>query len=164
MIVTAFTLIFILSNISYAGTHAPPAKDVKFIQSVNPEITEAHAIKIAKTVHSSSKKHKVKKELILSIMAAESTFKNKARSNGNYGLMQINYSAWKDDENFKKIVPNRKKLYDPDTNVEAGCFVLKYLSGKNKSVKTVIYSYLGRKDTSYYKKIMMYQDRYKRIS
>jgi hypothetical protein len=59
--------------------------------------------------------------LILSIIQVESAFKPTARSSVAYGLMQINYHAWKKDLEIDLV-----RIFDVEYNIDLGCRVYKY--------------------------------------
>lgn len=77
---------------------------------------------IAKTVFAKSKKYEFNPYLIMAIIQVESDFKPYAVSKaGAYGLMQVNYSVWKDELNI-----NFNRIFDKEYNIELGLKILKH--------------------------------------
>jgi len=84
--------------------------------------------KILDTTYIKSQKYGFHPNLILGIMHVESAFKPEAVSNkGAYGLMQINYFAWKDELSIDK-----SRIFDIDYNVELGLQILKVYYNESK--------------------------------
>ena len=110
--------------------------------------------KITNIVYRKSIEYGFKPELILALIKVESDFDQYAISSaGAYGLMQINYSVWK---NHFKIDPN--KLFDIEYNIDLGLKILKYYydeSGGNLDKALFRYNngYLY-KNKSYVKKVV----------
>ena len=77
--------------------------------------------KIVETVYTKSKEYNFDPNLIMGLIQIESNFKPDAISScGAYGLMQVNYSVWK---NELKIDP--KRIFEIDYNIELGLKILK---------------------------------------
>ncbi len=77
--------------------------------------------RIIDIVYKKSQEYDFDPMLILGIIETESDFKPDALSSkGAYGLMQVNYSAWK---NELEIIPNR--LFEIEYNIEIGLKILK---------------------------------------
>jgi len=77
--------------------------------------------KIVNTVFEKSKKYGFHPDLVLALIKVESNFNPYAMSPaGAYGLMQVNYSVWK---NHLKI--NQRKIFNIEYNIELGLKILK---------------------------------------
>lgn len=77
--------------------------------------------KIVETVYKKSKEYDFDPNLIMGMIQIESNFKPNAVSNkGAYGLMQINYSVWKNELDI-----DEKKIFDIEYNIDLGLRVLK---------------------------------------
>ena len=110
--------------------------------------------KIVNTIYKKSKEYGFKPELILALVKVESGFDQYAISPaGAYGLMQINYSVWKD---YYKIDPN--KLFDIDYNIELGLKILKhYYDESGGNMEKALFRYNNGylyKNKSYVKKVV----------
>lgn len=94
--------------------------------------------KILDTTYIKSQKYGFHPNLILGIMQVESAFKPEAISHkGAYGLMQINYFAWKDELSIDK-----ERIFDIDYNVELGLQILKtYYIESNGDIFRALYLY-----------------------
>lgn len=94
---------------------------IRGIVSCNPKLKPVTAVNIAYTIRKYAIAKAVDPALIAAVMAAESTFKSKARgSKGELGLMQL--------------LPKYHGVHaDDDSNIEAG---IDYLSGLQKVFKT----------------------------
>lgn len=126
-----------------------------------------------------SDEYNLDKSLVYAIIKVESNFDHNATSSaGAMGLMQIipTTAKWIADElnyDYKQV-----DLYNPETNINFGCFYLKYLQNKFDDIEIIICAYNagetvvknwldenGKLDTSkitypetlnYYKKVMKY--------
>ncbi len=89
-----------------------------------------------------SAEYGLEKELVLSVIKAESDFDERAISkSGALGLMQIipstaKWIASEFDENFES-----EKMFDAETNIKYGCFYLRYLFDKFNSLDVVVCAY-----------------------
>ncbi len=94
--------------------------------------------KIVETVYKKSKQYGFNPNLILALIKVESSFNPRAISSvGAYGLMQINYSVWKNTFN---IDPN--KIFDIDYNIDVGLRILKrYYDESNGDIKKALFLY-----------------------
>lgn len=88
-----------------------------------------------------SRKYEIPDELVYGVIRAESKFDARAVSDkGAIGLMQIMDSTGK--WAAEKIGLGDLDLFDPDTNIEIGCFYLSYLLDKyNGNEKCAIAAY-----------------------
>lgn len=82
-----------------------------------PEFTEITGIVFAK-----SKEYDFNPYLIMALIQVESDFKPYAVSKaGAYGLMQVNYSVWKDE-----LAIDFNRIFDKEYNIELGLKILKH--------------------------------------
>lgn len=91
---------------------------------------------------SNSETHKVDPELILAIIAVESTFKERAVSReGARGLMQVLPGAHR---NKIRDIGGSQALFDPAMNIHMGSQILvKYLSTHSGNLRQALLSYNG---------------------
>jgi soluble lytic murein transglycosylase-like protein len=94
--------------------------------------------KVSEVVYKKCSEMDIDPLLILGIIQIESAFDPYAVSSaGAYGLMQINYSVWKNELNI-----DRNKIFDTDYNIELGITILKhYLSKTNGNVLEALHLY-----------------------
>lgn len=84
--------------------------------------------KIVKAVYEKSNVYGFNPNLILSLIQIESNFNPSAVSpKGAYGLMQINYSVWKEELDL-----NNLKMFDIEYNIETGLKILRRYFEKSK--------------------------------
>jgi soluble lytic murein transglycosylase-like protein len=104
--------------------------------------------------------------LVMSIMAAESGFQVGATSNkGCVGLMQINWSMWDKELKRKGIVKSDINIYDPNINIEAGCFIYSSILNKNMgSNDRALNEYLGANGVLYRQNVYATYGRLKLIA
>lgn len=103
---------------------------IKFIQVRNSSVDGKDAERIAHAIVNASKEFNIPTAVLLSLMAVESSFIVDAKSNkGAVGLMQINHAVWL-KKNASDALPalgiahTRTDLYDIETNVRAGAYIL----------------------------------------
>ena len=105
--------------------HRPEAEVVK---RRAPHIPEAERLEILSLVHRYANKAGVDPQLVLAIMEVESNFDRYALSVANArGLMQI-MPFWK-----KEIGHPDDSLFDMETNIRYGCYILKLYIDKEKN-------------------------------
>ena len=93
-----------------------------------PHIPEAERLEILSLVHRYANKAGVDPQLVLAIMEVESNFDRYALSVANArGLMQI-MPFWK-----KEIGHPDDSLFDMETNIRYGCYILKLYIDKEKN-------------------------------
>jgi soluble lytic murein transglycosylase len=94
-------------------------------------------------------------DLVTAIIQVESSGNPKAISNkGAYGLMQIRWSVWKDELKKAGIVKEKRDLFNPRINIEAGKYILAhYMDKHNNNLKAALNSYSGGA-RNYYNKVM----------
>ncbi len=75
-----------------------------------------HFSRVVKAVYEKSREHRIDANLLMSIIETESAFNPYAVSSaGAYGLMQINFSIWKEELNI-----DHQKIFDIDYNLDLG--------------------------------------------
>ena len=94
-------------------------------------------------------------DLVTAIIQVESSGNPKAISNkGAYGLMQIRWSVWKDELKKAGIAKEKKDLFNPRINIEAGKYILAhYMDKHDNNLKAALNSYSGGAKR-YYEKVM----------
>jgi len=128
--------------------------NILFVMAVIILLITLGGIKIAKTLYPMkyseniakySKKYDVDPYLVCAVIKAESNFKPNAKSKQNaYGLMQItpDTAAWVAKE-MKLENFETKDLYDPEMNINMGCWYLSNLKKEFKSIDLVLAAYNG---------------------
>ena len=94
-------------------------------------------------------------DLVTAIIQVESSGNPKAISNkGAYGLMQIRWFVWKDELKKAGIAKEKKDLFNPRINIEAGKYILAhYMDKHDNNLKAALNSYSGGA-RNYYNKVM----------
>jgi len=110
--------------------------------------------KIVEVVYKKSRAYGFEPDLIMSLIYTESSFKPKAvSSHGAYGLMQVNYSVWKDE-----LQLDASKLFNIEYNIEMGLKILKrYYDKSNGDIMRALHLYNNGyryNNTSYNKKVV----------
>lgn len=77
---------------------------------------------IIETVYRKAMEHGVDPILMVAIIQRESNFDVWARSKVAVGLMQVNYSVWKDEFNLSR----EEELYDIERNIDVGIQIFKH--------------------------------------
>jgi soluble lytic murein transglycosylase-like protein len=121
------------------------------------EKRDPHLSRITKSVYKKSTHYGFQPELVLSMMKVESGYNPRAVSRrGAYGLMQVNFSVWKDELGIDK-----KRIFDIDYNIDLGLQILKryYLESKgnlkralhlyNNGYKYKNYSYVNKVEAQF---------------
>lgn len=110
---------FFLGPKAHAGDDVTVVAVAKWItQNSKDTVTPAQATKIAKTVFSETRDHRIDPFLVVSMIYAESMFQVKAKSAaGAKGLMQV-MPRWHRDK-----IANRN-IFDIQTNIEVGLQIL----------------------------------------
>lgn len=120
IIITSFIIIIIISLVIGKNQFFIPED----IRSLTTEI---------------SGRYLVDETLVLAVIKCESGFKRRAVSlKGACGLMQLTENTFDYICDLKNI---KGDIYDPQTNIEAGCAYLKYLSEKFNGLKEIICAY-----------------------
>ncbi len=110
--------------------------------------------KIIEVVYYKSEKYGFNPDLILSLIHTESSFRPKVvSSQGAYGLMQVNFSVWKDE-----LQLDSSKIFDIEYNIEMGLKILKrYYDKSNGDIMRALHLYNNGyryNNTKYNKKVI----------
>lgn len=126
----------------------------RFIVQSNPKIYGRMRKEIIDYATNSAQKYYLSSQLVLAMIEPESEFNTFAVSKADcIGLMQVNWKMWK-PELIKSGIANKvEDLYDPQINIEAGCFILRKYIDQTKDLKQAIYKYLGSEHLPYYEAI-----------
>jgi soluble lytic murein transglycosylase-like protein len=88
--------------------------------------------------------YRQEEKLVNAIIKVESNWNPKAVSKkGAIGLMQVRYSVWGDTLKKEGIIQSRKCLFDPQTNIKAGKYILGVYRGKHKDIVKALEGYSG---------------------
>lgn len=97
-----------------------------------------------------SEKYDLSPILVLAVVEAESQFYPFALSKKNAkGLMQINAEANQGVLLQEGIFKEPSDIFDPDRNIEAGCFLLRKFINESSDFNTALDKYLGADSTPY---------------
>lgn len=97
-----------------------------------------------------SEKYDLSPILVLAVAATESEFYPFALSKKNAkGLMQINPGANQDLLIREGIFKEPSDVFDPDRNIEAGCFLLRRFLNQSPNLDSALDSYLGADSVTY---------------
>ena len=140
---------------SHASTQVPSLRD--YIKSFNTITNEKTISSIIAAINDASKQFELPKEVLVGLVATESSFDPKAVSSKKcVGLTQINVAVWYSTLKEEGIVKNKKELLHPAKNIKAGAHILRFYldEGKRKGVKTpMLYAlnhYNGTNDGTYF--------------
>lgn len=102
-----------------------------------------YPVKFDNYVNKYSKEYSLEPALVYAVIKTESSFNDKAKSSaGAMGLMQIMPSTAKfiaEDLGLENY--NNDQLFEPETNIQFGCYYLRYLFDKFKDIEVVICAY-----------------------
>lgn len=158
----------------------PLRKDVRvaasFIVSENSRVPMETAIQIVRKTNKAAKKYGVPKDVVLGLMHTESTFRVKAKSDKTaLGLLQVHAATWlkphwnKADLPAQGIAYTKEDLYDIDTNIEAGVYILShyYSEAKRRNernpMKYALTRYYGGKVNGHYERTMRSLSKYNKF-
>jgi hypothetical protein len=97
-----------------------------------------------------SEKYDLSPILVLAVAEAESEFYPFALSKKNAkGLMQINLEANLGLLVQEGIIQEPSEIFDPDRNIEAGCFLLRQFINESPDFNTALDKYLGADSITY---------------
>ncbi len=97
-----------------------------------------------------SEKYDLSPILVLAVAATESEFYPFALSKKNAkGLMQINPGANQDLLIREGIFKEPADIFDPDRNIEAGCFLLRRFINQSSDLDAALDNYLGADSVAY---------------
>lgn len=103
-----------------------------------------YPVKFCDEINALSTKYNLDKTLVMSIIKVESGFNSNAKSKrGAIGLMQIMPSTASWVATKMGIEFDENKLFEPDVNIEFGCYYLNYLFSKFTDQNVVIAAYNG---------------------
>lgn len=167
-----FQKLALTAFISFASVNVTNASEKRvtdyLIENEVTEVAKESLSKIVETVFSLTKNKSFPKASdVLAIVEVESRFDPKASFNGNYGLMQINYTT------HKEKVKNKKHLKEIAKNLELGISYLEELN-KNHNIKarSSIYNAYnvgpsamrqGKKNENYVRKVTIAKAKYEKI-
>lgn len=160
------------------GTEATPAQPTPAVPTAQPArptklaslsrhiqnrygITEQKANHIVGQAIDNGGRHRLDPELILAIIAVESTFRERAVSRvGARGLMQVMPGVHRDK---LREIGGSRALFDPGKNIHTGARILNiYLNNHSGNLQRALLNYngsLGHKRSSYADKVMeLYRD------
>lgn len=125
---------------------------VERIQELNGELSGEKAGEYAYLFLKYSSDYDLDVNMVLHIAFIESRFEETAVSRaGDYGLMQINWSAHK--RNLLEMGVDKKRLLDPEVNISYGCQLLSLFSKKAGSLYGVIRRYAPARPRYYTNKL-----------
>ena len=103
-------------------------------------VSPAKAEHIVRSAVRNAKQHRLEPEMILALIAVESTFKERAVSRmGARGLMQVMPHA-----DHVNTIGGSQQLFDPSKNIEAGSRILvRYLNAHSGNMRRALLSYNG---------------------
>ena len=122
---------------SAAKKHDSTGKNIsELFMNVNPSLSAKIANSYAGLVIEAAKKFKQDPYAIAAIIVHESTVNNKAVSKGgDYGLMQIHWSAHSSTVKRRFKIKDGKGLFDPRINIFYGTEIFESCMAKSKSLK-----------------------------
>ena len=101
-------------------------KHAKKLMLYNKNLTELEALRYGFYVEKYSRIRNVDPDLVVAIIIIESHVNSKAVSCVQaVGLMQIHYRVW-----YSEIKKTKQELFDPETNIEYGTYILRYYLDK----------------------------------
>lgn len=116
----------------------------------NPRVSQRNAAQYAQLIEEYASQYNLDPFLVASIMVKESTVKEKAVSKGNYGLMQINWSANRPWIVKTFSIRSTADLIVPSNNIRVGTYILASNIKKSRGdVDRGLDRYRGRSLASY---------------
>jgi hypothetical protein len=137
---------------SAALRHSTLSADVfhRFVNSTSQRMYPRLSRDIVDSAIRYSEKYDLSPILVLAIVQTESEFYPFALSKKNAkGLMQINPSANQELLLQKGIFKEPGDIFDPERNIEAGCFLLRSFINESPDFNTALDRYLGADSVSY---------------
>jgi soluble lytic murein transglycosylase-like protein len=118
-------------------THQVQMDKVDFLIYRDKVVRKKYSVfsKIVDVVYYKSKEYGFNPNLILSLIQIESNFKPRAKSSkGAYGLMQVNYSVWKEELDIDNL-----RIFNIEYNIDLGMQILKryYDEARGDLLKTL---------------------------
>lgn len=109
-----------------------------YIKYHNNDLDPILTKRIVKATTAAAKEFNIPREILVSLIAAESSFDPEAIScKRAIGLTQINSKVWLPELKEIGIVNSKKDLLNPEKNIRAGAYVLRYYldEAEDKNVK-----------------------------
>lgn len=120
----------------------------KFIQNKQPKIDPTTAKEIAIAVEKYAEEFNFPPELIICIIARESSFRPILTSSADCkGLMQINEKFHK--EKLRKLNIKSDQIFHIDHNIHLGCMILREYYNKTKTISGALTKYVGGNHKTY---------------
>lgn len=120
------------------------------------KVDQGHANKVVKTVYNTGQQTGLAPNLILAVIAVESSFKPAARNGNARGLMQI-IPFW----HKKKVnkVGGENELMKPDKNIAVGSAIFREYLDRSENVFQALTRYNGSKESHAYAEKVLRQKR-----
>ena len=121
------------------------------IKKTNPKLSDSKVHNYVKWIVEYAPKNGLDPFLIVGVISTESFWNERLVSSANcIGLMQVNYKVWKKELNQLGIT-SIEDLYNPEKNIQAGCFILGFYMAKFKgdTIKA-LQGYLGSQRATWY--------------
>ena len=121
------------------------------IKKTNPKLSDNKIHNYVKWIIEYAPKNGLDPFLIVGVISTESFWNERLVSSANcVGLMQVNYKVWKKELN-KLGITSIEDLYNPEKNIQAGCFILGFYMAKFKgdTIKA-LQGYLGSQRATWY--------------
>ncbi len=121
------------------------------IKKTNPKLSDNQIHNYVKWIVEYAPKNGLDPFLIVGVISTESFWNARLVSSANcVGLMQVNYKVWKKELNQLGIT-SVDDLYNPEKNIQAGCFILGFYMAKFKgdTIKA-LQGYLGSQRATWY--------------
>lgn len=153
--ISALIILGILAGSLYAVNRESEAiyvmdtRTADYIRYLRPDIDPGMVDLIAHNIDMACLEHELDAELVVALIARESSFLPWARSRADcVGLMQINPRAHKDK--CKSYTPS--ELYHIPVNVGIGCAILREYMDRSKSLDEALGRYMGCQGAVSYKR------------
>jgi soluble lytic murein transglycosylase-like protein len=147
-----------LSSLSEGIRSAKTLILAKHFARHNPKLEDDSAARLAESVLKASDAFDVDPLLVAAVILKESRANPDALSRGNYGLMQVNWTAHsRSIRSAFGQIEGARDLFDPDTNIMVGTYLLSsYLSHTKGNVDLALNRYLGRSSPAYRNAVWRY--------
>ncbi len=142
----------VIIEASAATLHSTLSVDVffKYVSRNSQRMYPRLSREIVQAAVKYSEKYDLSPVLVLAVAATESEFYPFALSKKNAkGLMQINPEANQDLLTREGIFKEPSDIFDPDRNIEAGCFLLRRFINQSRDLDSALDNYLGADSVSY---------------
>ncbi len=135
-----------------AARHSTLSVDIfqKYVSRSSQRMYPRLSREIVEAAVKYSEKYDLSPILVLAVVEAESEFYPFALSKKNAkGLMQINPEANQDVLLRRGIFKEPTDIFDPDRNIEAGCYLLRRFINQSPDLDTALDNYLGADSATY---------------